>query len=504
MDLSDDRGQALQVGAILLFGILVVGLALYQATIVPTQNERVEFESYLDANGDMERLDSEIGAAAARDYSTRTAVQTGVRYPSRTLFVNPGPAANRLRTGDPQTVRIANASAVNGEETNTRTHWNGTTREYETTSVRFDTRYNQLQVPPIRYESSTLYRPADRTAEAPYGPNESIVMADGAAISGGRITLIAVDGELDVGGMRSSVVARPVSAHSRTVVVTGNDTEGENIRLTVPSQLANETWEEEIVSGEIAAGDVLRVEPGSNDASVDVVLNGSRTFELRLAKVELRRPTDSNRVDSTEPRYVIAAAGDGQSISVAQSTRVTVEVRDRYNNPKSGVTVYFSTADGTLASDSATTNSEGRASVQFDPNTTGETTVTATMNGADGGLNTTRFSIFAANNPDAITINAVEGFQKKAGPDEWSVSRVEIRDSDGDDDLERVEYEITDSAGTVRATRTDAASGRQYLERDVTISPDDPNYDVRGEKTYTLTVTAYDSDGNVVSAIRTA
>ena len=403
MGLSDDRGQALQVGAILLFGILIVGLSLYQATVVPNQNERAEFESYLDANSDMEQLDSGIGAAAARDYLTRTAVTTGVNYPTRTVFVNPGPAGNRLRTSGSDTVRIENAEAVSGEAANTRVKWNGTTaHEYNTTTVRFDSNYNQLQAPSIVYESGVIYRPADQTAGAPYGPNESIVVSKGTTIEGNRITIVTLAGELDTGGLQSTVVARPVSAHTRTVVVTGNDSGTENITLTLPSELNDETWESEVLGDEINDESVLNVTQNGTE-NVDVILNGSRTYELRLAKIELRRQADSGVVDEPSSNYIVRAAGDNQSINDNQSVRLTAEVRDRYNNPQSGTEVNFSTSDGTLEDNSisrtVTTDSEGRASVQFNPtpNETDERTVDAKIDGgASAELNTTTFTVSVA------------------------------------------------------------------------------------------------------------
>jgi hypothetical protein len=499
MDVFDDRGQALQVGAILLFGILIVGLSLYQATVVPTQNERVEFDTYVDANADVEQLSSGISAAAARDYSTRTAVQTGVRYPTRTVFVNPGPPGNRLRTGEPETIRIANATAVNGEEANTGEYWNGTTREYNTTSVRFDPDYNQLQAPRIIYESGTIYCPTGQTADAPYGPNESIVVSDGTSIEGNRITLVTIAGDLDIGGMSPTVVAQPVSAHTRTVVVEGEGSE--NITLTVPSQLSADTWEEEIVGDNAHVLDVSQ----HDDTSVNVTLDGSEAYELRLAKVELRRQSDSSSVASTNPKYVIGVAGDGESISQDQSTKLTAEVRDRYNNPKSGVDVEFSTTNGTLSSGTVTTDAEGRASVQFtpDPGTSGDVTVDATINGGNGDLNTTQFSISVSsggggvnNNPNALQVQ-INDFKKIPGQNEWRID-IQVQDQDGDDDIDRVEWDISDSSGVTRAEgeETSNVGGVDQIQVDRAIDPDDSSYNIQANEKYTLTIRGYDVDGN--------
>jgi len=40
---DNGRGQSIQIGAVLLFGALIIALAGYQAFVVPQENEQVEF-----------------------------------------------------------------------------------------------------------------------------------------------------------------------------------------------------------------------------------------------------------------------------------------------------------------------------------------------------------------------------------------------------------------------------------------------------------------------------
>ncbi|MFB6095915.1 MAG: Ig-like domain-containing protein [Haloferacaceae archaeon] len=390
MDLLEDaRGQSVQVGAILLFGIVVLFLAMYQANAVPAQNERIEYNAYLHTTSDVEGLRTDVHAAAARDVSTGTTVRTGASYPARVVFVNPGPPGNRLRMREAGTLRIANASAVNGEAANTRAFWDGNrTHAYDTNAIRFDTDYNELRAPSIVYGPGVIYRPANDSVSGPLSPDEAIMLSDQSLVEGDRITLVSVAGDLDAGGYDTTVVSRPVSAHVRTVVITGNDSE--NVTLTVPTRLADETWNG-LLETERASGTVLDVRQNGTDA-VDLVLNGSRSYQLRLAKVEVREQTDEPGVSDTEPQYVVGVAGDGASISSDQKAPLTVEVRDRFNNPKSGVDVRFDATNGTFVRNGAgtrtvTTDGEGRASVQFEPDSTGSTTVTAGLDtDGDGSL----------------------------------------------------------------------------------------------------------------------
>lgn len=102
----------------------------------------------------------------------------------------------------------------------------------------------------------------------------------------------------------------------------------------------------------------------------------------------------------------------------------------------------------------------------------------------------------SGNAKSAIAIKQIQKFAADAKKDEWSINKVSVKDSDGDDDLDRVEYEITDSSGETRATRTDSASGGKYQANKVTITPDDASYNIPSGENYTLTVTGYDVDGN--------
>lgn len=393
---GSDRGQAIQIGAILIFGIIILFLTLYQATAVPAQNERVEFRSYLEATSNMEGLRNDIQYAASRDTTIATVVQTGVPYPTRAVFVNPGPPPNRIRSGEERTFVLSNASAVNSEAANTGLFWDGRAHTYDTRHVRLDTDYNELTVPSVIVGPGAVYRPVNDSVSPPYGPEETILLSDQSVIEGDRLTLVSVAGDVDAGTGRPVIVSQPVSAHTRTVVVENSTG---NVTVTVPTDLSATTWETELLAEEEK---VVRVT--QNGSAVDVVLEPG-AYQLRLAKVEVRQQVASRSVPDTPPEYVLGVTGDGAAISVDQTTPVTVEVRDRFNNPKSGVPVTFNATNGTFARNgqdvrTVTTDGEGRATVLFDPSSIGDATVVAARDTNDDGnlsdeapLNRTNFSI---------------------------------------------------------------------------------------------------------------
>lgn len=116
-------------------------------------------------------------------------------------------------------------------------------------------------------------------------------------------------------------------------------------------------------------------------------------------------------------------------------------------------------------------------------------------------------SAVAGNTSGPIQFKTLDGFNANSGDDDWTIKNIDVRDNDGDDDLDRIEFEIEDSSGTVRATRTDSCGcngGSKYSPNgnpSVRIAPDDSSYSVTTGETYKLTVMAYDADGN--SAFRT-
>ena len=52
---GDERGQPVQIGFILLFGILVLAFAGYQGYVVPNQNSQVEFQHSQESSNEIGR-----------------------------------------------------------------------------------------------------------------------------------------------------------------------------------------------------------------------------------------------------------------------------------------------------------------------------------------------------------------------------------------------------------------------------------------------------------------
>ena len=390
MERADDRAQATQVGAVLLLGILVVSLSLYQVTVVPQENREVEFNDYLDASADMVSVSNDVSAAGQRGVQSATTVRTGGRYPARALFINPPPPAGRVRTvpeGD-EPVSFHGVTVADGEDANARAFWDETNQSYATKSVRFDPDYNRLDVSAVETTPFGVYRLSE---------NGPIPLTGQSFVRGNVITLVTIEGNLSAGGFATPVSVDPVSASVRTVTVTGT---GGEFNVTVPTPGNATLWVNSSVVETLVDrnANVVGVTPLPGDDSANVTFDGTQTYELRLGRVEARETDSSGTPGQPDPAYVVPTVGNDSTALTGESSTLAVEVRDRFNNPRSGVAVEFTTGNGTFArsgSGSATvrSNAEGRARVYFTPNATGNLTVNASADFAPSqtGLNETTF-----------------------------------------------------------------------------------------------------------------
>jgi len=386
-----NRGQAIQVGAILLFGILILGASIYQATVIPQQNARVEFNTYQEATDDMVSVRDDVVTAGTEGTSASTTVATGATYPARSIFVNPGTPSGTVSTAGAPNVTIAGVQAVESEAENTRTFWNVTSGEYETNRVTFTPSYNEFDGSPVSIAGQGVYRlPNDRV----------LPISAGSSISGNRITLVTVRGDLGASGRSVPVTADPVSTATRTVTVTGT---GSTFDVTVPTPIPASAWNDSVGPDVVANPNVLDTDPNPN-GTVTITFDGSRQYELRLAAVELRAQSDSSVVERPGGSYLVGLTDNG-TVGLNRTSPVVTEVRDRYNNPVSGEDVTFEVlaGDASFAGGATqrtiTTDGSGRAPVALDPGSAGEITVEARSdlngNGTNESYERTTFGIVA-------------------------------------------------------------------------------------------------------------
>ncbi|WP_191967128.1 MULTISPECIES: Ig-like domain-containing protein [Haloferax] len=380
--LDSERGQSVQVGAILLFGILVIGLSLYQATVVPQETKSTEFEAYLDASDDLVSLHNDILTGATEDVQSGTVVQTGVRYRPRALFVNPGPPTGSLSLSDARTITVAGADAVDGEPDSVEAVWDGSPRQYQTKVLRYSPDYNEFDAESVSVTGLSVQRET--------GTNV-VPLSGQTLLSGDRLTVVALDGRLGQAGVQTPLAVTPVTSAARTVTVTNSS--GDDIEVTAPVGTNATAWNRSVAADRMRENDrVVSISDldDATDASntlVRITLDGDETYELRLAKVELTSASATPSVDNPAAEYIVPAT-TGVTAVPGGTASVVVEARDGYNNPVEGEAIDFElTGDATPTSQTITTNDDGRAKFTFtvDSDASGDITIEASSDFDDSG-----------------------------------------------------------------------------------------------------------------------
>ncbi len=140
---SDNRAVSAVIGFILVFAILMLTLAVYQAQVVPQQNAQTEFQQFEDTRDELIELRNAISTTGQTDVSQYPSVRLGTTYQTRLLTINPPPPAGTLQTSAEYNITIENAA---GERENVSTRF-----------LDYQPGYNELRVGSTRYEHSVLY-----------------------------------------------------------------------------------------------------------------------------------------------------------------------------------------------------------------------------------------------------------------------------------------------------------------------------------------------------------
>jgi hypothetical protein len=430
---SSERGVSEVIGSILVFGLVVMLLTIVQTQAVPSTNEDIEFQHSQQVQGDFARLSDAVDRAAVRGSSETVTLETGTTYPNRLVLFNPPPASGQLRVGEEATLLVRNVGASDPE-----------VREYVggqlgvgnmpslgTARLTYEPNYNRYGSAPVTGSEYGVVYDAH--------PDETLVERAPPIVDGKEIDLRLLSGDYTESGLTTTVRTRPVSAGGSGIAVHGasdfpGTPSGNPMRVFLPTDLPESVWTQELLVGAIddpdggAAG--AAPEPGDTcvdwDGSFPVPTAGGfagvspdpnndrhvtncyylesssgpnyvglefeldTEYTLRMSKVGFDSSTDlgPQYVVPTEPRASVGDAG---------AREVSVQVRDRYNNPVSGVeltadlstagnapatTLETATESGTTVT--TTTDADGVATVEVDTGSafaSGEVTFSGTFDG---------------------------------------------------------------------------------------------------------------------------
>ena len=368
----DRRGQSVVVGVVILFGFLIVAMAVYQAQVVPQENANVEFEHSQEVENDVNDLRNTILRASTTGSAQPQRVRLGTRYPQRTFFVNPAPATGDIRTTENRSVEFdgieINESAAHE---NVVDFW--TTETYTTRSIQYESSYNEFRESPrLTYEHSVVGAefPNDATL---FRTNQTVVRGD-------RLSLTMLSGSVSENGVEArNLDPEAVSEGTRTVPVDVDPGDA----IVLPTALNNETraaelWNERLERLPATAN----ATEDEGEGEIRIEFDESGEYRLRLSEVSM------DGTGKTESEYIVPVGPE----NVAGNTSVGVEVRDKYNNPVEDAEVAISDRDT-----NRTTGDDGRvfftpdsgfdqvdASIRGDPEPYENVTFTVTAPGEVG------------------------------------------------------------------------------------------------------------------------
>jgi hypothetical protein len=356
---DDDRAQAIQVGAVLLFAVLILLLSTYQAFIVPDQNREIEANHVDTVTQQLQDLRNAIVSLPGTTAGRSVTVTLGVDYPARMVALNPPPVVGSLRTvgtdDDSVEFTIEEARAVDDE---TADFWNGSSRAYPDGGIRYVPDYHEFQDGPVVYYENTLL-----THRFDGG---NLTRASQRVVDGRRLSVVSLDGSLDVSATESVAVdVEAISAADRRVALTNQS--GENVSLRLASQYDADRWETELRDQDEFVdqdGHVVSVTEASIAGTpfdvVEIELEQNVTYVVRMAKAGVGTGTEAEA-----KAYMTDVRGDGANVQGGENATLVVETRDRYNNPVSGVTVFADVGDGSLSPSSVDTDAAGQAAFEY-------------------------------------------------------------------------------------------------------------------------------------------
>ncbi|GAA5434277.1 MULTISPECIES: hypothetical protein [Haloarcula] len=481
--LEDTRAQSVQIGAVLLFGILVISFSLHQAVIVPNQNRDVEFNHFTTAQNEMEILRNEILNAGQDGDASQAPVQLGTSYPPRMIAAQPQRSSGSLRVrsigGDSKAFELQEGGTPSTQEL-------CGLDSVTTGAATYQPNYNYLDsVKNITYENTVTYT---------NGRSESrSFQTDQQLVQNTTVHLYPLVGESDQGG--SSVAS---------VTVEGNETGFKSVSgsfsLVVPTRLSATEWEQLLseqthVSGvESVSGQAVKINFDNSD------------YNLKCSPVGVGERPDNNpayvknndgnqngggtayNISWVDTRLV---PGPTEPSEVCPQFPCNVTLRASTDPTQIGAPVGFGSGDGNIATVQERLNVTGRA---------GASQTNVTFNRAVG--NTTLWTQ-SGGAKDSLVVSTPSSADFESGLGEYSkFGSFEGNDADKRDNTQQSnsgEWAVLldgGSDGGIKTTGYDTTGGESVIIQYWVVNSDRGTPDGNGQ----LVAEYLSKDGNWVEA----
>lgn len=269
---GDERGQAIQIGAVLLFAVLIVSFSTYQAFIVPNQNRQVEFNHNQQVQRDMVEVRNTLLETYTGGDNGFAEVTLGTNYPARLVATNPGPPAGSLRTTDSRAYTITNLSSDTDITAEVCPGSN-----FDTRFLEYEPSYSVYQgAGTLRYENTLLYHD--------FGSNGGTELTDQVLVRDETIQLIPITSDLSVGGTQTESIEPKAGRVDRTQV--------QNVEISLPTTLSEDRWES-ILEDDISDDSKIAVTGSTGSRTLELTLDDSQTWTLVCGPVGLGEVPDA-------------------------------------------------------------------------------------------------------------------------------------------------------------------------------------------------------------------
>lgn len=319
----------------LLFGLLITALGLYQVTVVPVHNEGVELQHSEAVREELATVRNALVDAGLHGTGRSVTVSTGTEYPVRPVSTNPPSPDGALRTESVSgAVRMQGLTATDPEAAE---YWSTRDWAFDSEHLAYRPDYNYYADPPtVRYEPTVLYSDFR---------DGQVIESDQRLIDGDRLDVVLLAGDLGTTSGRATVDVRPDSPATRGRRVTA----GEDATITVRTRLNEDRWR--ALLAEEPRASLADYEPG--DPSLATIGLAPGEYTLRVGRAGLGTST------TRTPAYMVALGDTERTVPGGLKTGLAVRVLDRFGNPVPGVTVHGE--DGATE----TTDSDGVATVGY-------------------------------------------------------------------------------------------------------------------------------------------
>jgi hypothetical protein len=348
------------LAATLALGFLILSIAIYQVSVIPAETAQTEYEHSTTVREQFVDLSDSITTAATDGTTAPSTVSLGTEFPYRPGFVGPQRSSGSLETVGLGAVTIENASYPDSENPD---------REYNTTGIRYSPSYSQYDVGAETWlEHGVAVR---RT-----GSGRGVGLSDQRLVDGSYLSLTVLNGTLSESETGPVTVPnRPVSVDETTVELTQNGSGP--ITVVAPTRLNESTWNrllaaERTPKGNITAISVVERAGSETDELRMRLANGS--YELDVASVAV-----GSGVAEPETAY-LSAVTQNQTVREGSTVPVSVQVRDRYDNPVSGVRLDYSV--DCAQSLPIRSDERGIATCEYEASGSGSTEITVSVDGS--------------------------------------------------------------------------------------------------------------------------